>query len=285
MQKLLKFGFLAILPLGITHSVRAQVVYPDYSNPSLGYMPPPGNQCENNPVCINSGPISPTDAFNSIVRPAPGVGPNNAQYGFLNVLDFGNSIYNSSNTYTDTQVENGVASAKAYTDTKADSVTLQITSSGNSTANALGGGSTYSQNTGISAPSYTVRNATFNNVGSAINAINTQFGIYDNQIAGLNSSVGMLGAGLVSTNEKVDGVDRKASQGIAMAAAMAQAPMPSAPGKTSWKFNNAVYRNAGATSLSISHRLPTKVPVAVTGGVAIGLRNSAIVTGGLQGEF
>ena len=71
----------------------------------------------------------------------------------------------------------------------------------------------------------------------------------------------------------------------AMAAAMSQAPMASVSGKKSWKFNNAVYKNAGTTSPSIAHRLPTRVPVAVTAGVAIGLRNSAIVTGGLQGEF
>ena len=70
-----------------------------------------------------------------------------------------------------------------------------------------------------------------------------------------------------------------------MVAAMGQAPMPSAPGKTSWKFNNAVFKDAAATSFSIAHRVPTKVPVAVAAGVAIGLRNSALVTGGLQGEF
>lgn len=83
---------------------KAQVIYPNFSNPTSGYLPPPGNQCENNPACINSGPISPTDAFNSIVRPAPGVGPNSAQYGFLNVLDYGNSIYNAANTYTDSKI-------------------------------------------------------------------------------------------------------------------------------------------------------------------------------------
>lgn len=166
-----------------------------------------------------------------------------------------------------------------------NSATLQVTSSGQTTAAALGGGSTYTSSSGVSAPSYAVRGSMYNNVGSAIGAINTQLGIYDNQIGGLNNAIGALGAGLVSTNQRVEGLDRKASQGIAMAAAMAQAPMPSAPGKTSWKFNNSVYRNAAATSLSIAHRLPTRVPVAVTGGVAIGLRNSAIVTGGLQGEF
>lgn len=70
-----------------------------------------------------------------------------------------------------------------------------------------------------------------------------------------------------------------------MIAAIAQPPMPSTLGKTSWKLNNEFYKNAESTSLSIAHIQPTRVAVAVTAGVAVGLRNSAIVTGGLQGEF
>lgn len=119
-------------------------------------------------------------------------------------------------------------------------------------------------------------------VGSQVNSMNDQVnGIANNVSAlGQNTMRGFSNAyGMINNNQK------EARQGIAMAAAMSQAPMPSAPGKTSWKFNNAVYKNAAATSLSIAHRLPTKVPVAVTAGVAIGLKNSAIVTGGLQGEF
>jgi autotransporter adhesin len=92
-------------------------------------------------------------------------------------------------------------------------------------------------------------------------------------------------AGLSTAYGQINNNQKEARQGIAMAAALAQAPMPSSPGKTSWKFNNAVYKNAAATSISVAHRLPTRVPIAVTAGIAIGLRNSAIVSGGLQGEF
>lgn len=122
------------------------------------------------------------------------------------------------------------------------------------------------------------------------NLANSSYGPQDiaglnSSVSALNNSVGILGQTVSNLSNRVDGNQREARQGIAMAAAMGQAPMPSAPGKTSWKFNNSVYKNAAATSLSIAHRLPTRVPIAVTAGVAIGLRNSALVTGGMQGEF
>ena len=104
-------------------------------------------------------------------------------------------------------------------------------------------------------------------------------------MSALQNGQAILGQTVYSQGVQMNNIQREERQGVAMAAAMGQAPMPSAPGKTSWKFNNAVFKNAAATSLSIAHRLPTKVPVAVTAGVAIGLRNSALVTGGLQGEF
>jgi autotransporter adhesin len=125
-------------------------------------------------------------------------------------------------------------------------------------------------------------NTTVANQGNQINTNTANIATNTSNINSLsqNTMLGFQNAyGQINNNQK------EARQGIAMAAALAQAPMPSAQGKTSWKLNNAVYKNAAATSFSIAHRLPTKVPVAVTAGVAIGLQNSAIVTGGLQGEF
>ncbi len=157
-----------------------------------------------------------------------------------------------------------------------------LTTAGGTTAAALGGGSTYTAGGGVTAPNYNINGRTYNDVGSALTAVNGGYSSLSNNINALGQATmsGFTNAyGMINNNQK------EARQGIAMAAALAQAPMPSAPGKTSWKFNNAVYKNAAATSLSIAHRLPTRVPVAVTAGVAIGLRNTAIVSGGLQGEF
>jgi autotransporter adhesin len=107
----------------------------------------------------------------------------------------------------------------------------------------------------------------------------------NNSITGLTNSVGILGANVAALSNRVDGNQREARQGIAMAAAMAQAPMPSVAGKTTWKVNNSYYKNYGASSLSVAHRLPTNVPMALTAGVAVGFRSSALFTAGLQGEF
>jgi len=149
---------------------------------------------------------------------------------------------------------------------------------GTKTAKALGGGSTYTPGQGVSDPTYRIQGANYNNVGSALGAV-------DNSLTNLNYGLGVLGANVSSLSNRVDGNQREARQGIAMAASMAQAPMPSAAGKTTWKFNNAIYKGYAATSLSLSHRLPTAVPVALTGGVAMGFRNSTLFTAGLQGEF
>ena len=150
-------------------------------------------------------------------------------------------------------------------------------------ANGLGGGAAWNAATGSwTGPTYNVQGNSYNNVGDALGAVN-------NNITNINNNINNLATatagGLNSAYQQIQGNQREARQGIAMAAAIAQAPMPSAPGKTSWKFNNAIYKNYGATSIAVSHRLPTQVPMAVTAGVAIGMRNSALVTGGLQGEF
>lgn len=160
-----------------------------------------------------------------------------------------------------------------------------IFDAGQTTAAALGGGATYTSNGGISAPSYRVQGSTYNNAGSAIGAINSQLGLHENQISNINTALGSLGAGLVITNQRLEGIDRKAMQGVAIAGAMVAAPMPSSPGKTRIKLNNAYYRGYGATSISVAHRLPVNMPAAITAGASLGYRNSVMVSGGMEVEF
>ena len=79
---------------------------------------------------------------------------------------------------------------------------------------------------------------------------------------------------------------KEARQGVAMAIAMATAPMPSAPGKTTWATNGATYRGEWAGGVAVAHRLPTCcVPIAVTAGVAYGGNNALGARAGLAGEF
>lgn len=72
-------------------------------------------------------------------------------------------------------------------------------------------------------------------------------GSLNNSGASLNNAVGILGANVSSLSNRVDGNQRESRQGIEMAASMGQAPMPSAAGKTTWKFNNGIYKNYAAT--------------------------------------
>lgn len=163
----------------------------------------------------------------------------------------------------------------------------------NTNSTALGyGASTTSANQvmiGSSATTYAMPGI-LSSASAAAQSGSTQFLTTDSQghLAGSGygpQDIGNLYGAVGSLSGKINSNQGEARQGIAMAAALAQAPMPSAPGKTTWKLNNAYYKNYAATSLSVAHRLPINMPVAVTAGVSIGLRNSALVSGGMQGEF
>ncbi|WP_244625636.1 hypothetical protein [Methylobacterium mesophilicum] len=112
-------------------------------------------------------------------------------------------------------------------------------------------------------------------------------------IAGLGSRIDSVQSQVNNLEAKTDAVQRyaiqtrkEARQGVAMAIAMATAPMPSAPGKTTWATNGATYRGEWAGGVAIAHRLPTCcVPIAVTAGVAYGGDNALGARAGLAGEF
>ncbi|WP_457108636.1 hypothetical protein [Methylobacterium sp. P5_C11] len=112
-------------------------------------------------------------------------------------------------------------------------------------------------------------------------------------IARLGNRIDSVQAQVNNLEAKTDSVQRyaiqtrkEARQGVAMAIAMATAPMPSAPGKTTWAANGATYRGEWAGGMAVAHRLPTCcVPIAVTAGVASGGDNAVGVRSGLAGEF
>lgn len=237
-------------------TAKAQVVYPNYVIPTDWAV-----YCAANPTQCYTGQPRAGDYVNSVYNDLGTV------RSFLNVVDYGNAIYNSAvNTST----------------TNTNTLGTQL---GNSTATALGGGSTYTSGVGVSAPNYSIQGRNYASVGSAFGAVDNQISNMNQSISGLQNSVGILGAGLTSTNQRLDGVDRRAAQGIAIAGAMTAAPMPSAPGKTRVKLNNSYYRGYGASSISVAHRLPTSIPAAITGGISVGYRNSAMYSGGMEVEF
>ncbi|MCJ2084485.1 hypothetical protein MKK88_00550 [Methylobacterium sp. E-005] len=100
------------------------------------------------------------------------------------------------------------------------------------------------------------------------------------------SSIADLGSRVDAVQRYAIQTRKEARQGVAMAIAMATAPMPSAPGKTTWATNGATYRGEWAGGVAVAHRLPTCcVPVAITAGVAYGGNNALGARAGLAGEF
>lgn len=74
-------------------------------------------------------------------------------------------------------------------------------------------------------------------------------------------------------------------KGVAAAVALAPAPMPSQPGRTSYTSNVSTFRGEVGFSLSVAHRIRSENPFAFTAGVShAGGRNTAARVG-VAGEF
>lgn len=78
---------------------------------------------------------------------------------------------------------------------------------------------------------------------------------------------------------------RDAQAGTAAAIAIGYAPMPSAPGRTSYAFNLATFRGEQAVGGSIMHRLGTAAPLAVTVGFSFAGHGNNGARVGIAGEF
>ena len=80
-------------------------------------------------------------------------------------------------------------------------------------------------------------------------------------------------------------IRREERRGIAATTAMGTAPMPSAPGRTAWVANTAIFRGEVGYGLSIAHRFDTKVPLAATAGLAYARGGNTVARIGMAGEF
>ena len=77
----------------------------------------------------------------------------------------------------------------------------------------------------------------------------------------------------------------EARRGIAAAVATASAPMPSAPGKTTWQMRGSVYHGEGGFGFGFAHRLNTAMPLSVVGGYGNGGGTEHTGYVGIGGEF
>jgi hypothetical protein len=65
-------------------------------------------------------------------------------------------------------------------------------------------------------------------------------------------------------------VDKRARRGIAAAAAISSIPVVLGPGQTSLTLGSGFYRDAGAVSVSFTHRLNMTVPIYLQAGYSNG---------------
>ena len=160
------------------------------------------------------------------------------------------SVGSATNQRRVTNVAAGVAAT--------DAVNLnQLAASNASIAAALGGGATVDPAGTISSPRYALHMGTFDNVGSAL--------------VGLSS---------FASDSRLE-----ARRGIAAAMAMSAAPMPSAPGRTSWTLNAAEFNGEAALGGSLAHRIGGgDRPLAISAGFSRSGGESAYRVG-LSGEF
>jgi trimeric autotransporter adhesin len=118
-----------------------------------------------------------------------------------------------------------------------------------------------------------------------IAANTTQISTINSQLVGITADFAELQSG-VDTLFDLRGRDRRdMKQGVAAAMSMAQAPMPSGPGRVSYAVNGATFRGEYALGASLNYRLNTQAPMAVSVGASFaGNKNNGFRLG-VAGEF
>ena len=120
----------------------------------------------------------------------------------------------------------------------------QLHASNTNIYNYLGGGANYETNTG---PTYNVGVGSHNNVGDALNALDDRDNQLDNKITNLGDQ---LQQAFYTTNERIDGVEKRANAGIA--AAMALETAPYVAGK--WTYAAAAAHHGGENAVGVTFR-------------------------------
>jgi autotransporter adhesin len=124
---------------------------------------------------------------------------------------------------------------------------------------------------------------------TAIEGVNAtqsaQISTLDTQVSAINSSIAGIQTN-IDTLFDLRSLDRRdMKQGVAAAIAIANAPMPSAPGRVSYAVNGATFRGEYAVGGSMMYRLQTANPMAINVGVSHAGNKNTGVRVGVAGEF
>ena len=93
--------------------------------------------------------------------------------------------------------------------------------------------------------------------------------VTDAQFGALTNRVGALESAFADMEFRLSEMDDALRSGVAAAMAMADAPMPSEGGKTSYMGKAATFRGKLGFSLGLTHRLPTDAPFAISAASAM----------------
>ncbi|MBJ9947580.1 YadA-like family protein [Acinetobacter bereziniae] len=154
----------------------------------------------------------------------------------------------------------------------------QLNTTNQAVVNYLGGGAGYDNITGsLTAPSYTVGDSKYNNVGGAIDALNQADQALNSKIDNVSNK---LDNAFRITNNRIDDVEKKANAGIAAAMALESAPY--IPGKYTYAAGAAYHGGENAVGVTL-RKTADNGRWSITGGVAAASQGDPSVRIGISG--
>ena len=143
----------------------------------------------------------------------------------------------------------------------------------------LGGGAAIDNITGsfTQAPSYTVGDSKYNNVGGAIDALNKADQALGNKIDNVSNR---LEQAFYSTNQRIDDVEKRANAGIAAAMSLENAPY--IPGKYTYAAGAAYHGGESAIGVTL-RKTADNGRWSLTGGIAAASEGDPSVRIGISG--
>ena len=176
------------------------------------------------------------------------------------------------------KVISGVANGAVNKDSKEAINGSQLNTTNQAIVDYLGGGAGYDNITGsFTAPSYNVGDKKYNNVGSAIDALNQADQALNNKIDNVDQK---LDNAFRVTNDRIDNVEKKANAGIAAAMALESAPY--IPGKYTYAAGAAYHGGENAIGVTL-RKTADNGRWSLTGGVAAASQGDPSVRIGISG--
>jgi trimeric autotransporter adhesin len=124
------------------------------------------------------------------------------------------------------------------------------------------------------------------NVAAGINPTDA---VNVSQLSGLATSLGSqisgLGSQINGLQAQINNNLTEARRGIAAAVSIANPPMPSLPGRTTWQLRTGFFEGQAGVGVAFAHRLDTAIPIALMAGYGNGGGTEHTGYVGIMGEF